>query len=90
MHLDADERWQAGPNVDLFSVVLHETGHALGFGHTDDPNSVMYPYYRFGVQLSPDDIAGAQSLYGVRDTPVASPPETPPPVPDPSPLLLPR
>ena len=30
----------------------------VGLGHTDDPNSVMYPYYRFGAVLSDDDIAG--------------------------------
>ena len=64
MHLDADERWQVGADIDLFSVVQHETGHALGFGHTDSPNSVMYPYYRFGAHLSAGDIAGVQALYG--------------------------
>jgi hypothetical protein len=82
MHLDAGERWQVGADIDLFSVVQHETGHALGFGHTDSPNSVMYPYYRFGAHLSAGDIAGAQALYGTRDPDVAPPvsPPDPPPV----------
>ncbi|MBI2680962.1 MAG: matrixin family metalloprotease [Candidatus Solibacter usitatus] len=93
MHLDADERWQAGADIDLFSVVQHEVGHALGFGHTDSPNSVMYPYYRFGTHLSADDIAGVQALYGSRDAPVpppVSPPALPPPsVPPPNPAPTP-
>jgi hypothetical protein len=64
MHLDADETWRVGSNLDLYSVVLHETGHALGLGHSDNPNSVMYPYYRQQTSLNPDDIAGIQALYG--------------------------
>ena len=51
MHLDNDERWQVGANTDLYTVVLHEAGHATGLVHTDNPNDVMYPYYRLGKQL---------------------------------------
>ena len=64
MHLDADEDWHAGNDTDLFSVVLHEAGHALGLGHSDRPGAVMYPYYRFASGLTDDDIAGIQNLYG--------------------------
>jgi hypothetical protein len=64
MHLNADESWGVGKNVDLFSVALHEAGHALGLGHSDDPTAVMYPYYRLQTGLTPDDIAGIQALYG--------------------------
>jgi hypothetical protein len=72
MHLDADERWSIGSGpTDLYTVVLHELGHALGLGHSDRPGAVMYPYYRSITALSSDDIEGIQSLYGKRDAPQA-------------------
>jgi len=65
MHLNADEPWSVdGSGVDLFSVALHETGHALGLAHSDNPSAVMYPYYSFQTGLTPDDIAGIQAIYG--------------------------
>ncbi|MSV28050.1 MAG: matrixin family metalloprotease [Bryobacterales bacterium] len=73
MHLDADENWNIGSSVDLFSVALHETGHALGLGHSDLPGAVMYPYYKQVAGLAADDIAGIRSLYGERTTPAVDP-----------------
>jgi len=82
MHLDADENWQIGGGIDLFSVALHEAGHALGLGHADRPGSVMYPYYRLLTGLSDDDIAGIRDLYGSPGLP-AAPPALPPAIPTP-------
>jgi hypothetical protein len=64
MHLDADEDWRIGANTDLYTVAVHEAGHALGLAHTDNAAAVMYPYYRLGARIASDDVAGIQSLYG--------------------------
>lgn len=69
MVLDDAETWSAGGEggtISLGYVALHELGHGLGVGHSDDPTAVMYPYYRADSdpQLNEDDIAAIQSLYG--------------------------
>ncbi|MDQ1472776.1 MAG: hypothetical protein QOJ99_4256 [Bryobacterales bacterium] len=77
MHMDADENWHAGGDLDIYSVALHEAGHAIGLGHSDKVGDVMYPYYRNHLALSANDIGASQVLYGLLP-PVAAP--APPPV----------
>jgi hypothetical protein len=56
-----------GSKYDLYSVMLHEVGHALGLDESTVASSVMYASYSGLVTgLSPDDIAGIQAIYGPR------------------------
>ena len=63
MHIDSSKDWVS--TFDLATVVLHELGHSLGLGHSDDINAIMYPLYSgTNLTLGADDIAGIQSIYG--------------------------
>ncbi len=69
-HFDDAERWalaHGGGAFDLETVALHEIGHLLGLDHSNVLGSVMFPNYGGARRaLTPDDIAGIQTLYGRR------------------------
>ena len=88
LHFDDDELWDMLDGTDLFSVALHEAGHALGLGHSDRPGTVMYPYYRRVDSLSGDDVAAIRELYAAltsSDNPSPKPTDNPTPQPPSSP-----
>ncbi|XP_038617936.1 collagenase 3-like [Tachyglossus aculeatus] len=71
IHFDDDENWTNDFKAfNLFAVAAHELGHALGLQHSSDPESLMYPIYKYprpqGNILSKDDIKGIHALYGPR------------------------
>jgi len=74
MHLNHDEAWSIDGSLQLYPVMLHEMGHALGLGHSDDPADVMYPYYQGTEHLSTGDIQALRTLYAA---PVVTVPTTP-------------
>lgn len=59
--------YNVGSDFDVFSVLLHETGHALGLAHPTSTDVVMSARYH-GVLtgLAEGDIAGIQAIYGPR------------------------
>lgn len=71
---------------DLFSVSVHEIGHALGLDHSNNPANVMYEFLndKNGAgQPTADDIAGIVQIYGALGSttpaPAPNPPSTPAP-----------
>ncbi len=64
-----DVRWDRGApdltDAHFVSVAVHEAGHLVGLGHSDNPASVLYadPYNHL-PHVRDDDIQAAQALYG--------------------------
>ena len=54
-------------DYDLYTVMAHEIGHALGMDHSTSAAAIMYATYEGADSgLGSDDIAGIQSIYGAR------------------------
>ncbi|XP_075054029.1 collagenase 3-like [Mixophyes fleayi] len=78
IHFDEEETWTVDSGgCGLFPVALHEFGHTLGLGHSNNPQALMYPIYTYfsseSFTLPVDDIWGIQELYGSRPSSVILP-----------------
>ena len=65
---DTAENWVlpefSNEGTVLRSVAAHEIGHLLGLDHSNDPNSLMFPYINNALEPKEDDIRKIQRLYG--------------------------
>jgi hypothetical protein len=53
-----------GTTYDLFTVAMHEFGHALGLYHSSSPYAVMFSAYNGARSaLTSDDISGIRNIY---------------------------
>ncbi len=61
---------EQGPSVELFTVLLHEAGNALGVADNQTRGTVMYTNYeRPKGKLTPSDINQIRRIYGTRVDP---------------------
>ena len=69
--------------IDFRRVAIHEIGHILGLDHPDQAgqtvNAIMNSVVSNTDNVTADDIAGAQAIYGARSGPAPQPIPTPPP-----------
>src|SRR6185312_5828017 len=63
--INSNDKFGSG-GLDLYSVILHEAGHVFGLDDSTNSGSPMYDQYRDNQQLTSNDIAALQVLYGAR------------------------
>ncbi len=64
MTFNTGQSFNVGSTYDLFTVAMHEFGHALGLNESSVSSAVEYPSYTGRkTGLASDDIAGIRSIY---------------------------
>ena len=65
VHFDAEREWD---EAALERAALHEVGHVLGLGHSDDERAIMHSQPSPArSRIGASDLAGLRSLYGSAD-----------------------
>ncbi len=64
INLNTNQIWNIGTTYDLYTVAVHEFGHALGLNHSNLSYAAMFPGYN-GIKstLNSDDISGIRNIY---------------------------
>lgn len=79
IHFDQDEKWSFSGGTSgwwlwvttdsqsMIQVGTHEIGHALGLGHSNVEDAMMWPFAKLGnPSLHSDDINGINALYSCK------------------------
>lgn len=54
----------------MYGVAIHEIGHTLGLRHSNNPQSVMFPWYKPDSNLTTDDVRQIEELYSSGRQPI--------------------